>query len=186
MLHLRLECDIEMIFPLQAIFLAIEQKCKRLFVQRRKLLAQMFQFWHVVEDDIGLEGMQRQIVLVMLLSRIELLQRHNLRNDGRGKYAGAQDRQAISSRQRQLAALEARSTDVILRDLVLLLAAIEDRRAVLASGVRTLPVQLGGIMRHIEKHLQQLLIGNLLGVEMDTHRFGMAGRSFAHHFVMRG
>ena len=41
-------------------------------------------------------------------------------------------------------------------------------------------------MRHAEKYLQQLLIGNLLRIETDTHRFGMSGIALAHLFVMRG
>ena len=69
--------------------------------------------------------MQCQKVLVIFLGRIELLQRHDLRDDGRGK----------SARGGEL-------PDITLRDLLLLRAGVKDRRAVLAADIRTLAIEL--------------------------------------------
>jgi len=65
--------------------------------------------------------MQCQIVLVMRLGRIELLQRHDLRDDGRRK----------SARSGEL-------PDVVLRCLLLPGAGVENYRAILAAGIRAL------------------------------------------------
>ena len=115
-----------------------------------------------MHHDIGLAQIQCQKVLVVILGRIELLQRDNLGDDRFGK----------SLRIGKL-------TDEFFRGLLLLLIGVKDRRAVLAAGIRALAVELGGIVRHTEKYLQQLLIGNLRRIEMDAHRFGMPGIAIA-------
>ena len=115
-----------------------------------------------MHHDIGLAQIQCQKVLVVILGRIELLQRHNLCDDGVGK----------SARGGEL-------LDVALRNFLLLIAGVEDRRTLLAAGIRALAIKLSGVVRHAEKYLQQLLIGNLRRIETDAHRFGMPGIAIA-------
>ena len=122
----------------------------------------MLYLGHVIENDVGLVRMQCQIILVMLFGWIELWQRHDLRDDGVGK----------SARGGEL-------LDVALRNFLLLIAGVEDRRTLLAAGIRALAIKLSGVVRHAEKYLQQLLIGNLRRIETDAHRFGMPGIAIA-------
>src|SRR5579871_205384 len=49
----------------------------------------------------------------------------------------------------------------------------ENDRAVLGPDVRPLPVQAGGVVA-VPKTIQELLIGNLFGVEFHLHHFRMA------------
>ena len=59
---------------------------------------------------------------------------------------------------------------------LLLLGRVEvDRRAVLAADVRPLPVPLRGVVRAPEE-VEQLVVGDLLGVVLDLDRLGVAGR----------
>lgn len=128
----------------------------------------MHKFWHIVEQDIRLGRMQCQVILVMLLGWIKLLQRHKLRDYGSGE--------SVRSGKLQ---------DYILRDFLLLCIGEENSRTVLVAGIRPLAVDLGWIVRHAEKYLKQLLVGNLRRVEADAHRFGMSGIAIAYLFVMR-
>ncbi len=82
-----------------------------------------------------------QVILVMCFGRIELLQRHDLGDDGIGK----------SVRGGEI-------LNVALRDLLLLGTGVEDHLTVLAAGIGTLAVELGRVVRHAKKHLQQLLV----------------------------
>src|SRR6266480_70257 len=112
-----------------------------LLVERGELLLQVSQLRHVVEDDVRLVGVAREIVLVILLRGIEALERRHLGDDGTGEDAGL-----------------VQLLDVGLRRLLFTLAGVEDRLTVLAPHIRTLAVQLGRIVRHGEEHPQQLTI----------------------------
>src|SRR5882724_310066 len=59
---------------------------------------------------------------------------------------------------------------------------VEDRSAVLRAPVRALAIQLGGIVV-LPKNVQQLIVGNLAGIVIYFHRFGMAGAVGADLFV---
>src|ERR1700723_448952 len=50
-------------------------------VEVRKLLFQMVDLWKVVNHDVGIFRMMNRIVLVIVLSAVERLQRFNLRHD---------------------------------------------------------------------------------------------------------
>ena len=113
--------------------------------------------------------MKRRIVLVIILRRIERLQRHHLGHDRLGKHFGF---------------VELR--DVRFRDLLLLVVAVENHRAILRAIVRPLPVQLRGIVGHREKHPQQFSIGDLRRIVCNLHRFGVAGFAGADDFIFRG
>ncbi len=81
--------------------------------------------------------MQRCIVLVISLRRIERLQRHYLGHDRAGKRFGL---------------VELRN--VRLGNALLIIVAVEDGRAILRAFVRTLTIQLRRIKGYGEEHLQ--------------------------------
>src|SRR4030042_2998543 len=56
----------------------------------------------------------------------------------------------------------------------LVIAVVEDGRAILRPDIRTLPVLGGGIVGSPE-HVQQALIGDDSRIVFDLHAFGMAG-----------
>ena len=49
-------------------------------------MAQVRYFWRVVENDVGLVGVQGCVILMVSLCRIERLQSGDLRNDLSGKH----------------------------------------------------------------------------------------------------
>src|SRR5687767_9604356 len=61
---------------------------------------------------------------------------------------------------------------------------VEDRRAVLGANVRPLPVQCGGIMVFPE-HIEQPVVGDLSGIVLDLHHFGMTGPPGAYILISR-
>src|SRR5207245_3224463 len=73
-----------------------------------------------------------------------------------------------------------------LRGLPLVLVGIDAHRTILASPVRTLAVQLGGVVRHGEENREQVAIRNLGWIVGDLHRLGMPRRAGAHKLVMHG
>lgn len=105
-----------------------------LFIQRRKLFAQLRHFGHVVKNYIGLIRMQCQIVLVILLGWKELLQRHDLRDDRHRKSAYISE-----------------LLDIILCSLLLFRAGVKNRRSILSAAIRALAIWLRGIVRYAEK-----------------------------------
>ena len=74
--------------------------------------------------------------------------------------------------------------DVGLGDLRLLVVLREDFAAVLRAVVGALVVQLGRVVRHREIDLQDFSVGDLLRVERDLHRLGVAGARRAHGVVV--
>src|SRR3989440_12970902 len=81
-----------------------------LLVERGELLLQPSHLRQVVEDDVRLVGVAREIVLVILLRGIEALERRHLGDDGTGEDAGL-----------------VQLVDVGLRPLLFALAGVEDR-----------------------------------------------------------
>src|SRR5262245_35301172 len=61
--------------------------------------------------------------------------------------------------------------DVSFRDPLLLGVFPEDCRTVLFTPIRTLPVQLGGIVSDREKYLEKLPVGKLRRIEGNLDRF---------------
>src|SRR5437660_5023400 len=110
--------------------------------------------------------MQSGIILVIGLGRIEAFERNNLRYDRAGKY---------------LRLIELR--DVGLRDALLFIVRIKDRRSVLSAFIGALTVQLGRIVRNREEHAQQFSVGDLRGIVDDLNRFGVAGVAGAHQLI---
>src|SRR5206468_12385325 len=87
-----------------------------------------------IEQDVGLERIPSGVVLVVLLGGIEAIERNDLGDD-----------RAIED----LGPIQL--LDVGLCDTTLLVVAVEDDRAVLASHVWTLPVLCRGIVRDREE-----------------------------------
>ena len=108
------------------------------------------------------------VVLMVVLGQVELLERHNLRDNGAVKDF-----------------LFGEFLDVRVRAALLFVVGVENRRAVLRADIRSLAIQFGRIVRHAKKHLQQRLIRHLRRVIGDAHRFGVAGPARAHRFVGR-
>jgi hypothetical protein len=74
-----------------------------------------------------------------------------------------------------LARPDARGFDVgdrVLGDAALFVVEVEDRRAVAQPDVVSLPVQRCGVV-DLEEELQQVAVGDLLGVEDDLDRLGV-------------
>ena len=74
--------------------------------------------------------------------------------------------------------------DDFLRDRLLLIVMIKDRRAVLRARVVTLAVERGRVVDH-EEHIQDFLEGDDLRVERYLHHLGVTGRPGAHLLVAR-
>ena len=73
-------------------------------------------------------------------------------------------------------ALARQARDVSVGRFLLLITGVENRRPILRTDVRSLPVQLRRIVGDREKDLQQALVRHLLGIVRDLDRFGVAGR----------
>src|SRR5215467_14728276 len=58
------------------------------YIEVGELLLQVLDFWRVVENDIGLVGMESSIVLMIGLGGIEALQMYDLRDDAMRKDLG--------------------------------------------------------------------------------------------------
>src|SRR5882672_5898425 len=124
--------------------LGVAHQCGLLDVTIRKDLLQVLDLRDVVEGNIGLVRVQRQVVLVIVLRRIERLQRADL----------GHDRLLVDLGGVELG-------DIGLRHLLLLVIGGEDRRAILRAGVGALAVQLGRVVHDREKDLQDLAIADL-------------------------
>lgn len=66
--------------------LFVYSRLKNSLIYCGKLVTQPFELWHIIDDDIGISRMKGEIILVILLRRIELLQRHDLCYDRRIKF----------------------------------------------------------------------------------------------------
>src|SRR5207244_9791443 len=136
-------------------------------VQRRKLLLQRSELREVVQRYVRIMGVACEKVLVVLLGRIEVVERSHLRHDGTREYL-------------RLAQL----IHIAERDLLLSLVRVEDRGAILGTHIRTLSVQLRRIVRHRKENLQQATVRDLRRIVGDPHRFGMPGRAGADDLVL--
>src|SRR4051812_18004561 len=135
-------------------------------IEFREDLAQVLDFRSVIENDVRLVRVQGCVILVIRLGWIERLQRRHLGGDRARKYF-----------------LLSQLRDIGLGYALLLVVGIEDRRAVLRSLVRTLAVQLRGIVRNREKHSQQLAVCNLRRIEDHLNGLGVAGLACTDDFV---
>jgi hypothetical protein len=122
----------------------------------------------VVDDYIGIGRVPREKVLVIALSREE----------GSARLYDGDDRGVECMRIVELG-------DVGLRNSSLLSRCREDRRTILGTGVRPLPVEFGRIMGDREIDLQEAAIGDLPWIEGDLDGFRMRGRARAYRFVLR-
>src|SRR5258705_6368929 len=110
----------------------------------RENLLQVLDLLNVVIGNIGLVRVQRQVILMIGLRRIERFQRPDLGHDRLPEDLGG---------------IELR--DIGLRNLLLLVTGGEDRRAILCAGVRSLAVELGRIVRDRKEDLQDLAVADL-------------------------
>src|SRR3954454_16103994 len=124
--------------------LGVADQRRLLDVVLRKDLLQVLDLRDVVEGNIGLVRVQRQVVLMIVFRRIEPLQRADL----------GHDRLLVDLGGVELG-------DIGLRHLLLLIIGSEDRRTILRTGVRALAVQLRRVMHHGKEYLQDLAIADL-------------------------
>src|SRR5881394_887061 len=113
-------------------------------IQFRKFLAEILELGQIVVNDVSIIRMVSQIVLVVGLSFMESVERRELRRQDSGKHL-------------RLIKL----IDIRLRDALLLVSRIENRRTILCAGVRTLPVYLSRIVGHGKENFEQLSISYL-------------------------
>ncbi len=132
-------------------------------------LAQMFDLGKIVHRDIRLIRMMHRVVLVVGLRRIKRLQRDYLRDNGLGKNFGL-----------------IQLVNVGQGNALLLVPAVKPRRTLLRAGVRSLAVQLRGIMRHGKIHLEQLPVRNLRRVIDDFYGLSVSGPAGADGFIFSG
>ena len=76
--------------------------------------------------------------------------------------------------------------DVGLGNVLLLLVAVENCRAVLAPGVGALPIELRRVVSDGEEDLEKLAIGDPRRVVGDLDRFGVTGFAAADEFILGG
>ena len=110
-------------------------------VEIRKILPKVSNFWSIVIDDVRIVGMTGGVVLVVSLGGIKGFQRDHLSHNGTREDFGL-----------------VQLRDVRLGNSLLLIAVIENGRAILAAGVWSLTVQLRGIVRDREEDLKKLSI----------------------------
>ena len=124
---------------------------------------------HLVGRHVGyvrVFGVQPVVALVVAFGGPELLERHHLSHD--------------------FTIIFLRSIDLGdggFEGFFLFRRAVENDRAVLRAGVRSLAVQLRGVVRGGEEDVGQLLIADYFGVVVNLHRFGVAGGFFSHLLV---
>src|SRR5689334_18138834 len=104
--------------------------------------------------------MERQIILMIRLGRIEVSERDYLGDDWLGE---------------RLFLIELR--DVVVGHLLLFVVRIEDRGPVLSSRVRALSIQLGRVVSDEKEDLQQIVIRDLRWIIRNLDGFGMSCRS---------
>src|SRR5271166_223899 len=101
----------------------------------------MVELGQVVVDDVGVVRITLKKILMVLLGGVKMRQRHHLGDDWPGK---------------SLAPLK--PGDIGLRLALLLFVGVEDYRAVLGPGIRTLPVELGRVVSNKKENPQQLIV----------------------------
>src|SRR6266850_2214428 len=121
-------------------------------VNRGKHLLQMLDLGQIVDRDIRLIGMKSRVILVIIFSRIEPMNARNFRDDPPLEYFGAIE-----------------LIDVRLGDALLLIAVVENDGAILRSAVRSLAVQLRGIVGDRKEYSQELAQGDLRRIVSDLH-----------------
>src|SRR5271156_5252068 len=107
-------------------------------VQAGKLLLEISDLGEVVYGDVRIFRVLGGVVLVVVLGAVELFHRDDLRHDGLRKNFGLVELLHVG-----------------LRDALLVGVGEENYGAVLRAGVGVLAIQLCGIVRDGEKHLQQ-------------------------------
>ena len=111
-----------------------------------------------VEEDVRLERIPLGVVLVVVLARIEAIERDDFRDDG-----AIEDLRGIEL------------LDVGLGHALLLVVRVEDHRAILLSDIRALPVLRRRVVRDREEDLEELAVRHARGVETHLDRLGMRG-----------
>jgi hypothetical protein len=117
-----------------------------------------FDFGVVADHDVGVVGVVESVVLVVGLGVVEAFEGRDFGDDRFGE----------GMRGLELG-------DVGCGDLALLVGGEEDGGAVGGSYVRTLAVELGGVVDYGEEDLEEFAVGNFGGVEDDFDGFGVAG-----------
>src|ERR1044072_8438810 len=110
---------------------------------------------------VGLRGVPLEVVLMVVLGRVELVEWNDLCDEGRVTHARC-----------------IHLCDDLLGRLALLGAMVEDRRAVLRAHVRALTVQ-GRRVVYGEEDFEKFAVGDGRRVEGYLHDFGVAGRALA-------
>ena len=113
------------------------------FVEVWKLLPEVSNFGRIVVDDVGIVGMARRVILMIWLGRIESRQRYDLGDDAARKYLGLTELRDIS-----------------FGNPFLFVAVVEDYRSILTALIRTLAVELGGVVGHGKEYLKNSPIGD--------------------------
>jgi len=132
-----------------------------------ELLAKLRHFRRHDELAVGLPAVVGEVLLVVLLRRVECAEGGHLGDDRtRPDPFGVQ------------------LGDQVAGDLLLLRRVVEDHRAVLRPHVVALAIQ-GGRIVNAEEHLQNLAVADLARVEAHLHHFGMASPPAADLLVGR-
>ena len=169
----RLVCDVRRRNYEEVGFAGTRISCLRLrfndflsFVKIGKVFFQAFEFGEVVVDDVWICGIAHQKILVIVLGGIKGFKRFDFGDDGsRIDFASA------------------KLGDVSLGDALLFIARVENRGALLRTGVRALAIPLRWIMHDRKENHQQLAVGDLRWIESDANGFGVARDAHTDSFV---
>src|SRR3954454_5586281 len=129
----------------------------------REKLLERFDLRQVVGGDVGVVGVQRQEILMVVLGRVE----------GAGRLDAGGYRPVVD-----VGLIELR--DVGPGDPLLLRAGREQRRAVLRADVRALAIALGRVVSDGEVDLQDTAVADPARVVGDLDRLRVAGAAGAH------
>ena len=128
-----------------------------------QLACELLEFRSDAGPAVTLVAVVAVVILVVLVGGVELLEGNNLRDDGIAEMGLGGPLRGFRGR-------------------FLGLVVIQDDGAVLGSHVRALPVEGGRIMG-LPKQLQEVLVGDLLGVKPDLDDFRVPGAPGADLFV---
>src|SRR3954451_2018890 len=134
--------------------------------QIRKLLFQRFNLGTITNLNVRIFRVVQRVVLVVVLSTVEALQGRNLSNDATLKHF-----RTIQLR------------DISIRNPLLIITDIKDRRAIRRAYIWPLPVELRGIVGHGKEDAQEFAVGNLGGIVNHFNGLGMPGR-FRRYLVV--
>ncbi len=121
----------------------------------------------VVSGDVGIVRVLHRVVLMVRLGDVEMFELYQLGGN----------------RARQGAAF-VELLDIGAGNVPLFFVASKNGRAILATDIRPLSIQLGRVVGYGKKKHQQATVADLCRIVSDLYRFGMAAGTAAYGFII--